>query len=312
MNKEFIDIQDLIQRKSDLMDRIHQIPFDGYIEIKEVSGSKYIYARSRINGRRKSTYLSSYSDEAYALFQKQAIELRALKKELRSIERQLAEKGYQSEELSPRVLLNIDFARSNVKTLIFDQAVLEGITTTFPQTETILDNGKVNGIKADDIQKILNLKHAWEFILSPDIIQSPTNLYLLSYIGKLVNEGFYTEGGRLRSVPVRIGGTDYVPPIPLEIDVKERIESILSSDEEEILKAIDLALYVMKTQVFNDGNKRSAIIFANQYLISKGQGLLVVPESIVTEFKRLLIQYYENKDRESIRQFMKDKCWRRF
>lgn len=46
-------------------------------------------------------------------------------------------------------MLNIDFARANVKSLIYDQAVLEGISTTFPQTDAILENGIVNGVTLD-------------------------------------------------------------------------------------------------------------------------------------------------------------------
>ena len=67
-------------------------------------------------------------------------------------------------------------------------------------------------------------------------------------------------------------------------------------------------LYVMKTQVFNDGNKRTAVILANHYLISKGEGLIVIPEKLVSVFKKYLIEYYENKSKEIVA-FLKDKCW---
>ena len=127
-----------------------------------------------------------------------------------------------------------------------------------------------------------------------------------------VNEGFYTNGRTIRSVPVTIGGTTYAPPLPLEIDVKEKIKEILSSDNEVIDKAISLCLYCMKTQVFIDGNKRASIIFANHYMIQNGEGLLVVPESEVEQFKSLLIAYYEGQDEDRITQFLKDNCWRRF
>lgn len=40
--------------------------------------------------------------------------------------------------------------------------------------------------------------------------------------------------------------------------------------------------------IFVDENKRTAVIFSNHYLISKGQGLFVIPESHVPELKRLL------------------------
>ena len=54
------------------------------------------------------------------------------------------------------------------------------------------------------------------------------------------------------------------------------------------------------------------MIFANHYMISKGQGLIVIPESHVPEFKRLLVAYYEDRDQGEIMEFMRSKCWRTF
>lgn len=85
---------------------------------------------------------------------------------------------------------------------------------------------------------------------------------MLSHIAKLVNEGFFLDGGRIRGVPV----------------------------------AIELCVYCMKLQIFLDGNKRASVIFANHYLISHGNGLLVIPENKVLEFKKLLVEYYEGED----------------
>ncbi len=90
-----------------------------------------------------------------------------------------------------------------------------------------------------------------------------------------------------------------------------------SNDKLEILNnyisvLVSLCLYCMKTQVFIDGNKRASIIFANHYMIQNGEGLLVVPESEVDQFKSLLIAYYEGRDEKRMKQFLKDRCWRRF
>ena len=99
---------------------------------------------------------------------------------------------------------------------------------------------------------------------------------------------------------------------PIELEVKEKIEDILKSQQEPIEIAIDLALYCMKTQIFIDGNKRAAIIFANHYLIQQGAGLLVVPEKQVDTFKKMLVTYYEGKEVSAIRLFLKELCWRKF
>lgn len=309
---DYEKIQVLLTQKAEKLARVKLIPFDGSIEVKEINGEKYIYARKRVGGKNKSTYLDVYSDTQYDYLSRQAQELRALKRELRQIDRALSELGYSEEELSPRVMLNIDFARANVKSLIYDQAVLEGISTTFPQTDAILENGIVNGVRAQDVQKILNLKHAWEFILDKDVLQSKTDYYLLARIAGMVNEGFYFNGGSARSVPVTIGGTTYVPPLPVEADVKEDIAAIMDMEMDSIDKAIELCLYCMKTQIFIDGNKRASIIFANHYMIQNGEGLLVVPESKVEEFKRLLVSYYEGMREDELKQFFKEQCWRQF
>jgi len=68
----------------------------------------------------------------------------------------------------------------------------------------------------------------------------------------------------------------------------------------------------MKTQIFNDGNKRAAVMFANHYLISQGGGIIIIPEKEVPEFKKILIAYYKGKDCGEIITFLRTKCWKKF
>ena len=309
---DFNKIQNLLQEKADYQARINLIPYDGSPEIKENSSGKYIYIRKRVGSRLTSTYVDIYSDDLYQLLLRNSKELRELRKKVRKIEKRLADLGYEANDLDVRVIQNLDFARANMKSNIYDQAVLEGVATSFPQTEDIIDNGTVSGMTANDIQKILNLKHAWEFILDTDVLQAKTDYYLLCHIAKLVNEGFFADGGRIRAVPVSIGGSSYKPPIPVETIVRDRIQEIIISEKEKIDIAIELCMYSMKTQVFIDGNKRASVIFANHYLIAHGQGLLVIPEEHVPEFKKKLIEYYEGEDIKDISTFLKDKCWKKF
>lgn len=309
---DFDKIQSLLQERADCNARINLIPYDGSPEIKENASGKYLYIRKRIGSRLTSTYVDVYSDELYQLLLRNAKELKELRKKIRHIDKKLADLGYNSSQLDKRVLQNLDFARANMKANIYDQAVLEGVATSFPQTEAIIDNGTVNGMTANDIQKILNLKHAWEFILDNDVIQAKSDYYLLCHIAKLVNEVFFANGGKIRGVPVTIGGSTYKPPIPVESIVKEKISDILSSEELPIDIAIKLCMYSMKTQVFIDGNKRASVIFANHYLIAHGQGFLVIPEEHVSEFKKKLVAFYEGEDITVISNFLKEKCWKTF
>ena len=312
MDNNYPQIQELLQQRADFQARLTLLPYDGNPEVKEQDGKQYLYVRKRVGSRNTSTYVGVYTEPLHQLLLRNAREARMLRKHIRQIDRQLAELGYSDAALSPRVQLNLDFARANMKSNIYDQAGLEGVATSFPQTEDIIENGKVNGVTATDVQKILNLKHAWEFILDPDVLCYPSDYSILCHIAKLVNEGFFSDGGRIRGVPVTIGGTHYVPPLPIESVVQERLESILQMDCPADEKAIRLCLYCMKTQIFNDGNKRTAVIFANHFLISHGGGMLIIPEKEVPTFKRLLIAYYEDRDRTEIVAFMKKQCVRTF
>lgn len=312
MSANYSEIQELLQQKADIQARLNLMPYDGTPEIKEQSGSKYLYMRKRVAGKLTSTYVDAYSDELYQLLLRNAKERKDLNKSIRKINKELVSLGYEDKELSPRVMQNLDFARANMKANIYDQAVLEGVAISFPQTEDIIENGQVNGVSATDVQKILNLKHAWEFILDRDVIQSESNYHMLCHIAKLVNEGFFYDGGRIRGIPVQIGGTTYVPPLPIETVVIERIEEIRKQNKEPIDIAIELCMYCMKTQVFMDGNKRASVFFANHYLIAQGMGFLVIPEMDVPKFKKLLVEYYEGAPLEIIGAFLREKCWKNF
>lgn len=312
MSVDYSEIQELLQQRADCQARLNLMPYDGNPEIKEQNGNKYLYVRKRIAGKLASSYVDIYSDDLYQLLLRNAKESRELHKNIRHINKELALLGYDDKKLSIRVMENMDFARVNMKSNIYDQAVLEGVATSFPQTEEIIESGVVNGVSAVDVQKILNLKHAWEFILDRDVIQSETNYYLLCHIARIVNEGFFYDGGRIRGVPVTIGGSAYVPPLPIESIVREQISKIAGQEKAAIDIAIELCLYCMKTQVFLDGNKRASVIFANHYLIAHGMGFLVIPEKEVSEFKKLLLAFYEGENINVICSFMRERCWRNF
>ena len=243
MENNFDLIQELLRQKADLEARLSLLAYDGTPEIKENASGKYIYIRKRVLTRVTSEYIGLYSDDLYGLVVRSTRQAKDLKKQIKGLDKELSKLGYISSDLPDRVQQNLDFARVNMKANIYDQAILEGVATTFPQTETIIENGKVSGMTASDVQKILNLKHAWEFILDKGVISSKSDFYILSYIAKFVNEGFYDNGGRVRGVPVAIGGTNYIPPLPVESVVKENIELILTSQKDYIDIAIDLHLY---------------------------------------------------------------------
>ncbi len=154
MNTDYSQIQDFLHQKADFQARLNLIPYEGTPEIKDRNRKKYLYMRKRIGSRLTSTYVVEYSEDLYQLLLKNARESKDFKKHIRHLGKKLALLGYADKDLSERVILNSDFARAHLKSNIYDQAVLEGIATTFPQAEDILENGIVHGVKASDVQKI--------------------------------------------------------------------------------------------------------------------------------------------------------------
>ena len=307
MDEKYV-IMNLLQVKQNLTKELNNLVY-GSIEIRENSSNRYIYVHYREDGILLTKYVGEYSDELHNLILNNTIKAKELKKEIKKIEKQLKKLNYINEELSPEVEKNIDFAKRHLVDNIYNQAILEGVATTFADTESIIEGGKINNMSSEDVLKIVNLKHAWEFILNKNVILSDTNFPLLCEINKFVEEGFYYNAGKLRSVPVSIGGTKWTPELPIESIVKEDIQNIFNMEINDIDKAIELLLYIMKKQIFIDGNKRTSIIFANHYLISKGQGIIAIPANLTNEYKKLLIDYYEGKDSTEIKKFLKEKCF---
>ena len=296
----------LLHEKHILESRLERMVY-GSIEIRDTGSKKCIYVHRREGGLQVTKYVGEYSNELNNTIIENNALAKDLKKRLRLVNKELFSLNYLNQDLNDKVKLNIDLARRHMVDSIYKQAMLEGVATTYSDTETIINGGKVKDMNATDITKVINLKHSWEFILDENVTSYPTSFPVLTQINGLVEEGLSYSAGKVRSLPVSIGGSTYIPPTPLEYQIKEDLIEILNK-EISLETAIELVLFVMKKQIFTDGNKRTAVIFANHYMISHGLGIIVIPAELVDEYKKLLVLYYEDRDLVSIKDFLKDKC----
>ena len=204
---------------------------------------------------------------------------------------------------------NVFIAKRNIVDYIWKSANLEGIGVTYPETQVIYDNGIVNGLKVDDIIAINNLKYAWNFILENEDINYDYNV--LCYIHKLVADKLVpsTVLGRIRTTPVNIGGTTWKPSFPIESKIKEVLEEILNGEYESKTElAIVCMLYVMRKQMFIDGNKRVAMLFANKIMIDNGCGIISISQELQSLFYEKLIKYYETGEMDELKKWIYDNC----
>ena len=161
-------------------------------------------------------------------------------------------------------------------------------------------------MSSDDIIKINNLFYAWRFVF--ETVGYPVDLRYIRQINWEVGKGVVANAGDLRSTPVSMGGTAWRPELPDPDAVEQRIEAIREADGDGVDRAIDMMLYIMRAQLFLDGNKRTAQLVANQMLVSQGLGVIAVPEAHIAEFLRMLVSYYETNAPDELKIFLRRHC----
>ena len=200
---------------------------------------------------------------------------------------------------------NLLLTSNNLPLIIYNSARLEGINTTYPDTKTILEGINVPNLKLDEINCILNLRDAWNYTLSN--IDEVVDLDYICKINSFVSRNESLEWGVLRTGKVGINGVDYIPEIPQKDIITKNIKEILKQGS-ITENALNLMLYLMRSQIFWDGNKRTSMIIANKILISNGCGIITIKEEDIREFNTLLTEYYNTNNKNKIIKFLYEKC----
>lgn len=181
---------------------------------------------------------------------------------------------------------------------------MENRAVTFPQTKTILNGVNVPSVQLDDIQAILNMRDVWKFLLAT--INEPVTFEYLCKINEYIARNEALEWGKLRTGSVGISGTDYLPPVPCEDDVRKKLEKIMNSDSTATDKALEIFAWGTRGQLFWDGNKRTSMTLANKILVMAGAGILTITDSHMERFNTLLLDYYNTGNAEELKQFLYD------
>ena len=164
----------------------------------------------------------------------------------------------------------------------------------------------MSGYTIEDINAIYDLKHAWQFLL--DNISEELNLAFVRKVHMILGRYTIINAGTFRRDEVRIGGTDWIPELPDEKKAESELGNILESKTASISKALDLTVYLMRAQLFYDGNKRIAMLIGNKLMIENGQGIISVAQKDIKDFYKLLASYYETGDQSDLKQFLYDHC----
>lgn len=209
---------------------------------------------------------------------------------------------YTLSEREARFLL-----KKNIVELIHSTSRLEKVNTTFPQTKTIIDGMSVSGISTDDIQVILNLKNAYQYVLNLPYT-TKFDIWIACKINSFVSYNESLDWGVLRTGNIGIHGVSYQPRIPNEKEVIRSMESIWSSETTNTFKVLKYMYYAMRSQLFWDGNKRTALISANAIMMLSGSGAININENQLDTWNDLLSEFYETNDDTTIIGWTYDNC----
>ena len=179
---------------------------------------------------------------------------------------------------------------------------MENRAVTFPQTKTILQGVNVPSVQLSDIQAILNMRDAWQFLRGS--MDQPITLDYLCKLNEYIARNEALEWGKLRTGSVMISGTEYVPPVPLAEAVAAGLGEILTADTNATEKALEAFAWGARGQFFWDGNKRTSMTLANKILISAGVGFLTITDRHMEQFNTLLVEYYNTGDGEALKDFL--------
>ena len=201
---------------------------------------------------------------------------------------------------------NIIYAKSKLQDNIYKSAKLEGINLSIKDVIDLLNNINNVNLSILDTLKLKGLKDAWKFVLN-----TIDDDLTIDYIKKIHFEICECQGitplGEFRDKGVGITGTSYRPKLPSECDYDKELNEIMNIPE-KLDRCITLFLWIQRSQMFLDGNKRVANLVANKEMIKNGMGIIAVPVEKIGEYFTKLIKFYETNDYTEIKEWIYNNC----
>lgn len=290
---EKYELVNMIQKKKYYLDRLESLVY-GSLDIRERDNKKYIYVHYRKDGKVVTKYVGEYSDSLYNQILSNNIEVKEINKRIKIIQKYIEDNNYYEQDLNDNIKDNIDRVRENIDVLLYDLVKLEDINITHENIINSLTGDPLNNVKLEDIVKYNKIKTAYENILKDEYIKLPYSVELLCAINKMLNEDLI-----------------YLNDYNLN-DVENEIGNIVEKDISAINKAIEIFLYLSRKNIFKKNNILTALLFSNVYLLSKGNGVLTIPEDLTDKFKVMLNSFSNGKDTRIIKKFVIARCYIKF
>ena len=209
--------------------------------------------------------------------------------------------------IKPNIEKALMLVRRQLAELVHDAVNLEGLRFTLPEIQTLLDGITVGGHTLTNQQIAINQANTWRELFhlienNSFTLTVETTCRLHAIAGK--EEAL--KWGKFRSGGVTIAGTKYLPPDADKLpDIFLKMTSDLKNMQDIYDQAIFLFLTMARTQFFYDVNKRMGRFMMNGWLLCNGFPAINLPAKRQLEFNRLMIEFYNSSNTESMNTFLR-------
>jgi fido (protein-threonine AMPylation protein) len=204
--------------------------------------------------------------------------------------------GTFARDILGRLLIDLSWASSH----------LEGNTYSLLDTQNLIEFGqRAAGKDAYETQMILNHKEAIEFIVARDN-RRELDAHLLRTLHAILFAGLQQNAaheGRLRTAPVTITGSTYIPTEDPHVirECLDRIAALANAIPDPFERSFFLLVHLPYLQPFIDANKRTARVAANIPLIDANLCPLTFVDVPEVEYIQGILAVYEMQRVELLR-----------
>lgn len=187
---------------------------------------------------------------------------------------------------------NRTLAQSQLACLVQNNAYFEDVHATIADVNAVLA-GRQSQLSPTDTAVITQILKGWQLIIAHT---GSLDLRFERKLNSVVALHDALVPGEIRTGSVSVAlpnQTTYFPAAVDETSAAAHLSKLLSRPQSITERALRLLYHNMRTQLFWDGNKRTAILAANYLMLSHGAGLINVPLNQWSTWMTLIGDYYQ-------------------
>lgn len=193
--------------------------------------------------------------------------------------------------------------------LVYNMSVAEHNPITLLEIDTLLEGISIGKRTIEDVDQVRRIIKAWEEVTN-QVKSGSFEISKENYIkiNKIVAENEALKVGAFRDSQVHISGVEFIPPPANKLDEKfDELLNNFNNFQDISHKSYSLFLDAARNQFFYDGNKRTAQLMMNGFLMSEGYSLVSIDPTLFEEYNPKLKRFYESGDKTEMIEFM-GKC----